>query len=113
MPTGGRRPAHGLAVAAVQGECHAQWLAVVAAELKAVRAPALIGFLYSNLAVMPALRPRRNRSALQQQAVLTHDPIDTMEGLAQVSPFHVDWRCTVALALPTQYTPDPAIAVAG
>ncbi|MCY1238106.1 hypothetical protein D9M72_508250 [compost metagenome] len=104
MPTGGCRPAHRLAVAAVQGERHAQGLAIVAAELKAVRAPALIGLLYSNLAIMSALRPRRNRSALQQQAVLTHDPID---------PFHVDWRCTVALAFPTQYTPDPAIAIAG
>jgi len=61
-----------LAVATIQCERHAQRLAVVAAELEPVRAPALVALGYSDLALMPTLWARWRRPALKQQAVVAH-----------------------------------------
>ena len=52
---GGCHEAHGLPVAAVEGEGHAHALAVVAADLQAVRAPAGVARLHGNAPLVPAL----------------------------------------------------------
>ena len=48
-----RDPTDSLAITAVQGESHAQFGAVFAAELKAVRAPTRIAGLHRNTAFVP------------------------------------------------------------
>ena len=75
-PTGGRDIAHGLAITAVEGVGDTDPLAILAPDLKAIRAPAPIRLRDGDPAVMTPLRP--TCMTLEQQAVLLYDPIDPL-----------------------------------
>ncbi|KGS08836.1 hypothetical protein X946_56 [Burkholderia sp. ABCPW 111] len=102
MTTGRRRLTHGLTVAAIEREGHAQRLAIVTAKLEAVRTPSLVAPRYSHFAVVSALdvRPRR---PVQQQVVHAHHAIHT---------FGVDRGLASGLPLASQQAPYAPIAVA-
>ena len=74
-------PADGLAVTAVQGKGLAQFGAVLATELKTVRAPTCIAGLHRNTPFVPTRYAGLFDPALKQKVVITHDP---------VNPLHVD-----------------------
>ena len=67
VATGTRRPVYGFSVATVQRERYPQFLAIVAAELEAVRAPALIALRHRHLTVVFPTRHRARRPVMQQQ----------------------------------------------
>ena len=71
---GGCHEAHGLPVAAVEGEGHAHALAVVAADLQAVRAPAGVARVHGNAPFVPALFAAG--VALEQEPVHLHTPVN-------------------------------------
>ena len=93
---------HGLPVAAVEGEGHAHALAVVAADLQAVRAPAGVARVHGNAPLVPALFA--TGVALEQEPVHLHDPVD---------PLHVRRGPALPLGLATQEGMNPSIAVGG
>src|SRR5437868_8582440 len=78
MPARGRYPAHRFTVAAIQREGHAQRLAIVAAEFKAVRTPALIASGHGDLAIVATSRANRTWPARKQQSMRLHDAIDPL-----------------------------------
>lgn len=59
-------PAYGFAITTIQGEGHAQFGAVLAAELKAVRAPTRIAVFHGNTAFVPTRPPGLFDAPLQQ-----------------------------------------------
>lgn len=75
-PSGRGDVAHRLPIAAVEGEGDADLFAIVAADLKAVGAPACIAGGDSNTAVMPPFCAA-TRMTLEQQAMQLHDAVDT------------------------------------
>jgi hypothetical protein len=98
---GGRHPGDRLAVAAVEREGDAHLLAIVAADLEPVRAPAGVGAVDRNAAVMLPLLAGSGM-ALEQQPVHLHDPVD---------PLHVDRRAAFFAALTPQQRMDASVAV--
>lgn len=99
----GRYPAHRFAIAAVPREGDPQWLAVLTPELEAIGAPALVASRHGNPAVMSARNGGASRSALQQQAVNAHDPVDA---------FHVHRLSAARLSLAANQPPNAPVAVA-
>src|SRR3954447_10159942 len=83
--------AHGLPVAAVEGEGHAHALAVVAADLQAVRAPAGVARVHGNAPLVPALLAAG--VALEQEPMHLHDAVD---------PLHVRSGTTLPFGLAAQ-----------
>lgn len=93
--------AHGLAIAAVQGKGDADALAVVAADLEPIGAPAAIAFVHRDAAIMSARLT--GCMTLQEQAVLLHHPPD---------PFVVGgWEAVLLRSLASQDGMDAAIAI--
>ena len=93
--------AHGLAVAAVQGKGDADALAVVAADLETVGAPAAVALVHRDAAIMSA--GLAACMTLQEQAVFLHHPPD---------PLMVGgWWSTLLRSLASQDGMDAAIAV--
>lgn len=99
---GGCHEADGLPVAAVEGEGHAHALAVVAADLQAVRAPAGVARVHGNAPLVPALLAAG--VALEQEPMHLHDAVD---------PLHVRRGPALPLGLTTQESMNPSIAVGG
>jgi hypothetical protein len=98
---GGRHPGDRLAVAAIQGKGDAYPLAVVAADLKAVRAPTGVGAIDGDPAIMPALGTLVSM-ALEQQPMCLHHPVD---------PLGIDCRPTLFLVSAPDQGVNPPIAV--
>src|SRR5690606_23718609 len=103
LRSGGRCPTHSFAVAAVQSECSAHRLAVIAPELKAIRTPSPVARIDSHAAFMAALRAWRHRLACQEQSMRAHDSVDALQ---------VDRGCLARFALTTQQAPGTSVAVA-
>lgn len=97
---GRRNEAHGLAVAAVQRDGDAHALAVLAAGLEAVRAPAGVADIGRDTAFVQALRSTKGMSR-EQEPVHLHHPIDTL---------HVRRGVAILLSLATQQGMDATIA---
>ena len=72
----GGEEAHGFPVTAIEREGNPHPLAVVAADLEAVGAPAPIALIHRNAAVMPPLDTAG--VAIEQQAVDLHHPVDPL-----------------------------------
>ena len=64
--------AHGFAITAIEGEGDADLLLVVAGDLEAIRAPACVGMINRNPAVMAAFI-RATSMALEEKAMRLHD----------------------------------------
>lgn len=97
-------PTDGLAVAAVQGEGHAQFFTVLAAELEAIRTPAGVTRVHRDTTFVTPRHTWLFAPAFQQQIMASHDAIH---------PLHVDRWLGLLLMLPTQQAPDPPVAIAG
>jgi hypothetical protein len=67
-----RCAAHRLAVATIESERHAQWLAVIAAKLGAIRAPPAVSLRYRHLAFMPPPDASPHRPPVKKQIVHAH-----------------------------------------
>ena len=76
LHAGGGDKAHGFAITAVEGKSDAHTLAVVAADLEAIRAPAVVTFGRGDTAVLLPLLA--TGVTLEQQPVLAHDPVDPL-----------------------------------
>ena len=72
----GGQEAHGFPITAVQCEGNPHSLAVFAADLEAIGAPAPIAFIYRDAAVMPPLATAC--VAIEQQAMDLHHPVDPL-----------------------------------
>src|SRR5215471_489331 len=94
-------PGDRLAVAAVEREGDPHLLAVVAADFEPVRAPAGIGAIDRDAAIMPPFLAASGM-ALEQQTVRLHDPVD---------PLHVHHRAALLMTLTPQQRMDAAVAV--
>src|SRR4051812_45034701 len=90
-PSSRHSSAHGLPIAAVEGEGHAHALAVVAADLQAVRAPAGVARVHGDAPLVPALLAAG--VALEQEPMHLHDAVD---------PLHVRRGPALPLGLATQ-----------
>src|SRR3954454_15613086 len=98
---GCRHPGDRLAVAAVEREGNPHFLAVVAADLKAVRAPARIGAVDRHATVMPPFLTGTG-VACQQEAMRLHHPVD---------PFDIHRRTALFVALTPQQCMDAPVSV--
>src|SRR5829696_4633616 len=83
-----------------EGDAHA--LAVVAADLQAIRAPAGVARVHGNATLVPAL-PAAG-VALEQEPMHLHDAVDTL---------HARRGPALPLGLAAQESMNPSIAVAG
>ena len=99
-PARGRDIAHRLAITAVEGEGNTDPLAILAPDLKPIRAPAPIRLRDGDPAVMTSLSPAC--MALEQERVLLHDPVD---------PFMVCRRAALGQRFPAPDGVHPAIAI--
>jgi len=97
----GGNEAHGLAIAAVEREGDAHLLAVVAADLEAVGAPAGVAGINRDA---PVVAPLVSLAAvpLEQQAMYLHHPVDAL-GIGR--------RRSAIACLPPQERMDPAVAI--
>ena len=75
-PTRGSKEAHGLAITAIEREGDPHPLTVVAADLKAVGAPAAVARIDGDASVMSPLDA--TGMAIKQQAVDLHHPINPL-----------------------------------
>src|SRR6185437_11635503 len=98
---GCRHPGDRLAVAAVQREGDAHLLAVVAADLEPVRAPARIGAVDRDAALVPPFLAAPG-VAVEQKTVRFHDPVD---------PLDVHRRATLFAALTPEQRMDAPVTV--
>jgi hypothetical protein len=73
-PTGGGYEAHGLAITAIEGEGNSDTLAIIAADLKSIGAPAAVSLIDGDPSVMAPFLT--SGVALQEQPVVTHDTPD-------------------------------------
>ena len=101
---GGCNPAHDLAVTAIQGKSHANFLTVVTSQFKPVRTPAGVTGLNSHFAVVPTRIPRLIAMPKQQQIVFSHHAVNTFV-------VHHSWAPIDTLKL--QNRPHTAITVGG
>src|SRR4051812_36044796 len=85
-----------------RGRRHAHALAVVAADLQAVRAPAGVARVHGNAPLVPALLAAS--VALEQEPMHLHDAVD---------PLNVRGGTTLPFGLATQESMNPSIAVGG
>src|SRR5690606_12964708 len=92
---------NGFAVAAVEGEGDAHFLAVVAADLEPVRAPAQVPSLHRDAAVMPSLL-MPSSMATKQQTMPFHDAVGALV---------IGRRSAFGTGLPAQDRMDTAIGL--
>jgi len=92
--------AHGFPVAAIEREGDPDLFAIVAADLEAIGAPAQVGLIDADAAVVTALDPAS--MTVEQKAMNLHHPID---------PFAIGGRTALGQGFAAQPGPDAGIAV--